>query len=135
MNLNSSVENKLILSAVYSCTTVCQNPRFLHTRFIYVILFFMQSKQNSLIILSLALSFLFLTCMSFAQPHGKDAAQEEYQCLPCGNECDNASYNKPGKCPHCQMDLVKKSTVTFKNISPTEICDYIRLLPTAICFL
>ena len=49
----------------------------------------------------------------------------EYQCTPCGNECDKASYNKPGDCPHCNMKLVKKSTVHFKSIKPEDVCAYV----------
>ncbi|MEO6735956.1 MAG: rhodanese-like domain-containing protein [Ginsengibacter sp.] len=50
---------------------------------------------------------------------------EQYQCLPCGQDCDKAEYTEPGKCPHCQMELVKKSNITFKTIQPSEICNYI----------
>ncbi len=56
----------------------------------------------------------------------------KYQCLPCGNECDNDSYNEPGKCTHCQMQLVKKSTISFKEISPSDICNYISTHPNTI---
>ena len=56
----------------------------------------------------------------------------DYQCLPCGNECDNDSYDKAGKCPHCQMQLVKKSTVVFKEISPSDICNYISNHPNTV---
>lgn len=57
---------------------------------------------------------------------------EQYQCLPCGQECDLQTYNSPGKCGHCQMELVKKSTVTFKTVSPEKICDYISKHPSAV---
>jgi rhodanese-related sulfurtransferase len=49
---------------------------------------------------------------------------EKYVCLPCGLDCDGQVYEAPGKCQHCQMELVKKSTVTFKSIEPGEICNY-----------
>jgi rhodanese-related sulfurtransferase len=58
--------------------------------------------------------------------------QDQYQCLPCGNDCDTISYSGPGTCPHCQMQLVKKSSVHFKNIQPDEICRYIAAHPKAI---
>jgi rhodanese-related sulfurtransferase len=57
---------------------------------------------------------------------------EKYQCLPCGQDCDLQEYNGAGKCAHCQMDLVKKSTITFKTISPEQICDYIARHPAAV---
>jgi rhodanese-related sulfurtransferase/DNA-directed RNA polymerase subunit RPC12/RpoP len=58
--------------------------------------------------------------------------KDEYQCLPCGNDCDNLVYDAPGTCPHCQMPLVEKSTVHFKNIQPDEICRYIAAHPNAV---
>jgi rhodanese-related sulfurtransferase len=57
---------------------------------------------------------------------------EQYQCLPCGQDCDNTVYNSPGKCPHCQMELVKKSSITFKTITPAEICRYIQKHPNVV---
>jgi rhodanese-related sulfurtransferase len=55
-----------------------------------------------------------------------------YQCMPCGNECDNTSYDQPGKCPHCNMELVKKSTIRFKEINPADICSYISNHPNTV---
>lgn len=77
---------------------------------------------------------LFLISSAFAQAEKQKTtfAAEQYQCLPCGQDCDNEVCTKPGKCVHCQMDLVKKSTVTFKNISPAEICDYIQKHPNVV---
>jgi rhodanese-related sulfurtransferase/DNA-directed RNA polymerase subunit RPC12/RpoP len=57
---------------------------------------------------------------------------EQYQCLPCGQECDLQTYHSPGKCGHCDFQLVKKSTVTFKTVSPETICDYISNHPSAV---
>jgi rhodanese-related sulfurtransferase/DNA-directed RNA polymerase subunit RPC12/RpoP len=58
--------------------------------------------------------------------------QEQYQCLPCGSDCDKVSYKSTGECPQCHMQLVKKSTVTFHSVAPTEICDYIKKHPNAV---
>ena len=55
-----------------------------------------------------------------------------YQCIPCGSDCDNDVYDKPGKCPHCQMDLVEKSTVHFKTIEPSMLCQYIAGHPNVV---
>jgi rhodanese-related sulfurtransferase len=60
------------------------------------------------------------------------AVQAQYQCMPCGNDCDKESYDKPGSCLHCNMQLVKKSTVHFKSISPEEICSYIAKHPDVV---
>jgi len=56
----------------------------------------------------------------------------QYQCIPCGQDCDNDVYNTAGKCAHCKMELVKKSTVHFKTIQPSEICQYINDHPAVI---
>ena len=58
--------------------------------------------------------------------------QEEYQCIPCGSDCDNEVHAKPGKCSSCQMQLVKKSTVNFKTIQPSALCDYIQKNPNVV---
>jgi rhodanese-related sulfurtransferase/DNA-directed RNA polymerase subunit RPC12/RpoP len=57
----------------------------------------------------------------------------EYQCLPCGRDCDNKVYTKPeGSCSSCMMKLVAKKDVFFKNIAAAEICAYIKKNPGAI---
>lgn len=56
----------------------------------------------------------------------------QYQCMPCGNDCDGQSYDKPGNCPHCHMQLVKKSTVGFRSIKPEEVCSYIAQHPDVV---
>lgn len=56
----------------------------------------------------------------------------EYQCMPCGNDCDKESYDKPGTCPHCNMQLVKKSTVNFRSIKPEEVCRHIAQHPDVV---
>lgn len=58
--------------------------------------------------------------------------QDQYQCLPCGQECDKIIYAASGQCTHCNMRLVKQSSITFENISPTEICTYIAKNPEVI---
>lgn len=58
--------------------------------------------------------------------------QEQYQCLPCGNDCDNTTYDHGGKCPHCGMQLVKKSTINFKTIQPGEVCAYLKQHPETV---
>jgi len=60
------------------------------------------------------------------------AAQEKYQCMPCGSECDSALFDGPGECPHCHMKLVKQSTIHFGNIQADETCKYIATHPGLI---
>lgn len=52
--------------------------------------------------------------------------------MPCGGECDKDSYEKPGRCEHCQMELVKASDIRFKKISPSSICRYIKNHPNTV---
>ncbi len=39
----------------------------------------------------------------------------DYVCVPCGLECDDLTFLKVGICPHCNMDLVKKSDLNDKK--------------------
>ncbi|MDO9376403.1 MAG: hypothetical protein Q7T76_18405 [Ferruginibacter sp.] len=57
---------------------------------------------------------------------------EDYRCTPCGSSCDDEIYTAPGNCSHCQMPLVKKSSVHFNNIAPGDICAYIKKHPGVI---
>ena len=79
--------------------------------------------KNALGFAGVIVLILFITSM---KPDG------DYQCTPCGNDCDKTAYDKPGECPHCHMTLVKKSTVMFKSIQPTEICGHIAKHPEII---
>ena len=81
---------------------------------LYLILFISQGTSTKLEAYKLSLS------------------QEEYQCTPCGSECDNEVYQGPGKCNHCGMQLVKKSTVHFKTIQPVDLCKYIEKNPNVV---
>jgi len=91
----------------------------------------MKTLTSVLKFLLVACAGVFLTTRCYARLPGKKVSGQ-YQCLPCGLDCDEAAYSHPGKCPHCQMQLVKKSSVTFKNISPTAICDYISKHPNTV---
>lgn len=55
-----------------------------------------------------------------------------YACMPCGSDCDKEVFTQPGNCPGCQMELVKKSTIKFKTIKPSEICAYIKTHPNVV---
>lgn len=78
--------------------------------------------------LALLLAPFLCATIVFAQKPGKDI----YRCLPCGSECDKASYNEPGKCTHCGMKLVPEATITFAEVQPTAICDYVDSHPKTI---
>ncbi len=57
---------------------------------------------------------------------------DPFVCMPCGSDCDNATYDKPGECMHCHMKLVPRSTVTFRNISPQSLCSVLSKKPGTI---
>ncbi len=60
------------------------------------------------------------------------AKAQNYKCLPCGQDCDKEVFTQAGKCPHCKMDLVLASSITFKTIETTKVCDYIKGHPKTI---
>jgi len=69
---------------------------------------------------------------SNAEHKTRAAVAGGYQCTPCGRDCDHEVYDKQGKCPHCQMDLVEKSTVHFKTIEPSLLCQYLADHPNVV---
>ena len=86
--------------------------------------------MNKNIVRTICTLFVFMQCMllnAYSQNVSKKTAQ--YQCLPCGYDCDKAVYDKPGMCSSCHMKLVNKSTVTIRNIQPDDICQYIKQHP------
>lgn len=64
----------------------------------------------------------FVLAMMATSTVSAQQAKTLYACLPCGSDCDNQTYTKPGICKHCQMKLVKKSTIQFKNLSQAAVC-------------
>ena len=78
------------------------------------------------------LPLLFILCVITGGYPPSIKSIEKYICLPCGQDCDLKEHSEPGKCEHCQMELVKKSTVTFKTIEPAAICGYIAKNPSVI---
>lgn len=62
----------------------------------------------------------------------KEKNTEKFQCLPCGQPCDEVVYDHGGECAKCKMALVKSSTITHKNMEPAAICEYIKSHPKTI---
>ncbi|MFQ3172937.1 MAG: hypothetical protein ACI8W0_000017 [Flavobacterium sp.] len=55
----------------------------------------------------------WLNNYSFAQNNIAQPKQiEEYVCKPCDLSCDKLTFTESGICPHCNMELVKKSDLT-----------------------
>jgi rhodanese-related sulfurtransferase/DNA-directed RNA polymerase subunit RPC12/RpoP len=76
---------------------------------------------------------LFLAIVLFSTfVQAQKADKANYQCIPCGNDCDRDMYSTEGKCTHCGMQLVLASTIRFKEVSPTSICDYIKQHPGVV---
>lgn len=79
---------------------------------------------NSILVTTLFVLFTSEKCTSDKQDVHSDE-QDEYVCLPCGADCDTAFYINPGICNHCNMELVKKSTVKHTNVEPQDLCSFI----------
>ncbi len=60
------------------------------------------------------------------------AQVNDYVCSPCGAACDKEIHAKPGTCPSCGMKLVKKSALTFPNLSVEDFCARIAANPDAV---
>lgn len=71
-----------------------------------------------------------LLCLGGLQ--AQKAEKVVYRCLPCGNECDKATYTTDGKCTHCGMQLVAASTISFAEVSAASICQYITQHPETV---
>lgn len=87
------------------------------------------------------LKFFSITCIAIVLWENASAQsakqsstpdRDQYVCTPCGNDCDKIEYNEQGECPHCKMALVKRSTVVFKTISPSNLCSYIAQHPDVV---
>ncbi len=86
--------------------------------------------KNKFLILGLVL--VTIVCVSLTNKNSITTRHTEqhfidtqYACMPCGSSCDKAIYNKPGICSHCNMKLVAKSSIKFKQIEPAALCNFI----------
>ena len=72
-------------------------------------------------------------CLTFASTAFAQTKQtDSFVCIPCGNACDNEEYTAAGTCPHCNMDLVRKSSIKHTNVSPERVCQFIASKPNII---
>jgi rhodanese-related sulfurtransferase/DNA-directed RNA polymerase subunit RPC12/RpoP len=84
-------------------------------------------KKSFTTICLLLILFTILTaenCINQQQAEVKEPAGK-YVCLPCGSPCDTAEYNETGTCSHCNMQLVKKSTIKHTNVEPEDLCSLV----------
>lgn len=63
-------------------------------------------------------SFLILLTLNVIL---NDNQNIEYVCTPCDLSCDEITFNKPGLCPHCNMELVKKSDLKTEKLELNKI--------------
>jgi rhodanese-related sulfurtransferase len=85
-------------------------------------------KPNSKIIV-LKIFLVLILCLSLFSATHNDI---KYKCLPCGLDCDKEIFDKPGECSKCHMQLVESASITFRNIKPSKICDYLKSHPKTI---
>ena len=78
----------------------------------------------SILVTALFVLFTAEKCISDKQGSNTNEG-EEYVCIPCGSGCDTIVYNNPGTCNHCNMELVKRSTVKHTNVAPEDLCSSI----------
>ncbi len=65
---------------------------------------------------------IFIGCNTKNKFPKNDAVAVQYACIPCGFDCDEATFDKPGSCSSCKMELVNKESITFKNILIDSLC-------------
>ena len=70
---------------------------------------------------------IFQSCLNSTAESGSNntSPAEEYVCLPCGQNCDAVILTSGGTCNSCKMELVKKSSVTFKTLLPQDLYNHI----------
>lgn len=67
------------------------------------------------------LTFVFLISSILLLPLQSHSQEKtEYVCYPCGSGCDKEIHHSMGNCSECDMPLIEKSKVIFKNIDTPE---------------
>jgi len=66
-------------------------------------------------------AFIFFLVIASQSYH----KQDDYVCTPCGSDCDTIHHKAPGACSHCNMALVKASSINQKNIQPQDLCSFL----------
>jgi len=75
--------------------------------------------------LLLLLTVLFIGCNPVPSEKNNKIGKESFICAPCGGSCDSLTFDKPGKCPHCSMELISKSQTEVSQRDIT-ICFYLQ---------
>src|SRR5262245_45344402 len=61
-----------------------------------------------------------------------NSQQHQYVCSPCGNDCDNRVYDKPGNCSVCGMALIDRATIGYKDIDFEAVCARVKANPKVV---
>ncbi len=81
----------------------------------------------------LSYSILFFSSlMTIAQ----DDTTPRYICPPCPVDCHNETYDKPGNCPVCNMELLNANNINeglnYTHIYPKDVCDIVSKNPEVL---
>jgi rhodanese-related sulfurtransferase/DNA-directed RNA polymerase subunit RPC12/RpoP len=85
-------------------------------------------KILSGIIVSITIIVLQNCVSSTGQPkpaNNTGQPAEQYVCLPCGSSCDTIIATTPGTCMHCNMQLVKKTSIVHGTVAPPDLYAHI----------
>jgi len=63
------------------------------------------------------LLYTAIACLLLVANSGRAQSQSRYYCPPCNNACDTIAFDKPGRCSHCGMELLKQTEEEHKNTS------------------
>ncbi|MES2589726.1 MAG: DJ-1/PfpI family protein [Bacteroidota bacterium] len=74
------------------------------------------------IFLILILSLSFSTTFS----QDSNSIKKLFVCAPCGGSCDDLTFEKAGKCPHCGMALVEKPSLKKEAEKEISVCFYLQ---------
>jgi|GEM_PF-280537 len=107
-----TVEDAKICCPVYifNIQKATMKKQYLFTLLIAAMIFYSCSNSNS----------------TPATGNKTDSAAANYVCLPCGRDCDTVISKEPGSCADCNMQLVNKSSIVFKNVLPKDLYDHIK---------
>ncbi|MES2141174.1 MAG: DJ-1/PfpI family protein [Bacteroidota bacterium] len=73
----------------------------------------------------LFLSLILISCNPVSSDTKTKTQEVTFICAPCGSSCDSLTFEKPGKCPHCSMELVSTAGAELSQKELT-ICFYLQ---------
>ena len=77
--------------------------------------------------LIIIIAILTLGCDNISAQKKEQKVKDSFVCSPCGGSCDTMEFDKAGKCPHCGMTLIRKSSLKIdKPKKEISICFYLQ---------